>query len=313
MKETWLPFLDLYLHLLGEVDNHIGAVLNALASRPDVAANTVVLFTSDHGEYGASHGMRGKGGGAYEEAIRVPLIVRDLRGKLTRARSRERNGLTSSVDVAPLLLDIATGSSSWRSDSHYSHLAARHDVASMLGDPAAPGREYVLHATDETVTEFAIEPHEASAPLHVVALRTPQAKYATYSDFAPGAIEAVKPGRETELYDYRTQQGRMELRNQAGRSSLEAQLEAQLERAIRDELRAPLPKRLRSARKRGLSDYFKIAARAAGKAAQRRRERAERETEAPFGATEGIGASGAATASARRRADRGAPTLRTRR
>jgi arylsulfatase A-like enzyme len=78
LEETWLPFLDLYLKLLGEVDGHIGAVLNTLASRPDVAANTVVLFTSDHGEYGASHGMRGKGGGAYEEAIRVPLIVRDL-------------------------------------------------------------------------------------------------------------------------------------------------------------------------------------------------------------------------------------------
>jgi arylsulfatase A-like enzyme len=311
LEETWLPFLDLYLHLLGEVDNHIGAVLNTLASRPDVAANTVVLFTSDHGEYGASHGMRGKGGGAYEEAIRVPLIVRDLRDKLTRAPGQERSGLTSSVDVAPLLLDIATGSAAWRSDSHYSHLAARHDLAAMLGDPAAPGRDYVLHATDETVTEFAIEPYAASAPLHVVALRTPRAKFATYSDFVPGAIEAVKAGRETELYDYSTQQGRMELHNEAGRSPLEAQLEAQLKRAIRDELREPLPTRLKGARKRGLSDYFRTAARAASKATERRRERAEREMEAPFGAEGGIGASGEATASARRHAGRRASRRRT--
>lgn len=313
MQETWLPFLDLYLQLLGEVDNHIGAVLNTLSSRPDVAANTVVLFTSDHGEYGASHGMRGKGGGAYEEAIRVPLIVRDLRGKLIRAPSQERSGLTSSVDVAPLMLDVATGSPAWRNDSHYSHIAARHDLAAMLGDPTAPGRDYVLHATDETVTEFAIEPYEASAPLHVVALRTPQAKYATYSNFVPGAIEAVKEGRETELYDYSTQQGRMELRNEAGRSPLEPQLEAQLERVIRDELREPLPTRLKGARKRGLSDYFKTAARAAEKAAERRRERAERETEAPFGPEEGISESGEVTASARRHADRRASKRRTRR
>jgi arylsulfatase A-like enzyme len=315
MEETWLPFLDLYLQLLAEVDNHIGAVLNTLASRPDVAANTVVLFTSDHGEYGASHGMRGKGGGAYEEAIRVPLIVRDLRGKVTRAPSQERGGLTSSVDVAPLLLDIATGSPSWRSDDQYSHLAARHDLAAMLSDPSAPGRDYVLHATDETVTEFAIEPYEASAPLHVVALRTPQAKYATYSNFVPGAIDAVKEGRETELYDYSTQQGRMELRNEAGRSPLEPQLEAQLERAIRDELRAPLPKRLKGARKRGLADYFKTAARAAEKAMERRRERAERETEIPFGEEGDIGESGEsgeATASARRHAGRRASTRRIR-
>jgi arylsulfatase A-like enzyme len=38
--------------------------LDALASRPDVAANTVIVFSSDHGEYAASHGLRGKGAGA---------------------------------------------------------------------------------------------------------------------------------------------------------------------------------------------------------------------------------------------------------
>jgi arylsulfatase A-like enzyme len=313
MRETWLPFLDLYLQLLGEVDNHIGAVLNTLSSRPDVAANTVILFTSDHGEYGASHGMRGKGGGAYEEAIRVPLIVRDLREKLTKASTQERGGLTSSVDVAPLLLDIATGSSAWRGDGHYSHIAARHDIAAMLADPGAPGRDYVLHATDETVTEFALEPYEASAPLHVVALRTPTAKYATYSNFVPGSLDAVKQGRETELYDYSNQQGRMELRNEAGSSPLEPALEAQLERAIRDELREPLPVRLKGARKRGLNDYLRTAARAAEKAAERRRERAERETEAPFGPEEGVEGAGEATASARRHAGRRASKRRIRR
>jgi arylsulfatase A-like enzyme len=312
MKQTWLPFLDLYLQLLAEVDNHIGAVLNTLASRPDVAANTVILFTSDHGEYGASHGMRGKGGGAYEEAIRVPLIVNDLRGQITAAPETERTGLTSSVDVAPLLLDIATGSPAWRKDSHYAHVAARHDVASMLSDPAAPGREYVLHATDEAVTEFAIEPYAAEAPLHVVALRTPEAKYATYSNFVPGTIKALSEGRETELYDYSTPQGRMELRNDAGRSPLEGKLVAQLTRAVRDELREPLPKRLRVAHKRGLHNYFRTAGHAAAKAADRRRERAERESEAPFGEEEpGLATDGEPTVSARQRAGQKAPTPRT--
>ena len=94
-----------------------------------MAANTVVVFTSDHGEYGASHGLRGKGAGVYEEAIRVPLIVKDLRGQLNAAPAIARTGLTSSVDVAPLLLTIATGSNAWRKDSRYAHLAGRHDIA----------------------------------------------------------------------------------------------------------------------------------------------------------------------------------------
>jgi arylsulfatase A-like enzyme len=305
LEATWLPFMDLYLALLAEVDGHIGAVLNTLASRPDVAANTVVVFTSDHGEYGASHGMRGKGASAYEEAIRVPLIVRDLRGSgaITRVSAKQRTGLTSSVDVAPLLLDLATGERSWRADSHYSHIADRHDVLSMLSDPSAPGRDYVLHATDETVTEFAIEPYAADAPLHVVALRTPTAKYATYSNFTPRSIKEVAQGREAELYDYSTAAGRTELDNVAGRSPLEAKLSAQLHRAIADELRAPLPQRLYAAHKRGIADYFKTAAKSAAKATERRRERAEREAQEGF--EEGPFGQGApTTAGARRRARR---------
>ncbi len=308
VAESWLPFMNLYLKLLAEVDGHIGSVLTALASRPDVAQNTVIVFTSDHGEYGASHGMRGKGGGAYEEAIRVPLMVRDLREQLVSAPRVERTGLTSSVDVAPLLLDIATGSSSWRSDSHYSHLASRHDIASMLADPSAPGRPHVLHTTDEMVTEFAMEPHAAEAPLHVVALRTPKAKYAMYSDFAPGTIKFAGR-RESELYDYSSSAGRMELRNDAGSSPLEGKLAAELKRAIRDELRAPLPKRLHAARKRGLVDYFETAQRAVVKAAERRLRRAEAETEGPFG--EGvIGVGGSPPTSARRHASRRGSTRR---
>src|ERR1700678_2685364 len=96
-----------------EVARHTGRVLRALESRPEVAANTVILFTSDHGEYGASHGLRGKGAAAYEEGIRVPLLVKDPRRILTRAPARTRTQLTSSVDIAPLLLTIASGSSAW--------------------------------------------------------------------------------------------------------------------------------------------------------------------------------------------------------
>ena len=110
----WLEFLDLYIKLQREVDNHIGRVLRTLHSRPEVEANTVVVFTSDHGEYGASHGLRGKGASAYEEALRVPLIVKDPREQLTAAPAQTRTQLTSSVDVAPMLLTIASGSSAWR-------------------------------------------------------------------------------------------------------------------------------------------------------------------------------------------------------
>jgi arylsulfatase A-like enzyme len=275
---TWLDFLDLYVKIQLEVDRHIGEVMRTLESRPEVAANTVIVFTSDHGEYGASHGLRGKGASAYEEAIRVPLIVKDPRGLLTSEPTQLRTQLSSSVDLAPLLLTIATGSNDWRREPHYSHLAGRLDLAGILADPTAPGRSYVLHATDETVTEFAIEPYAADAPLHIVAIRTQQAKYATYSNWPETGIAPLSVGEEHELYDYTTQRGRLEVHNSAGHSPLQEQLHTQLAIAARDELRGPLPPRLVEAHARGFADYFSTARHAATTAAARRKRRSERES-----------------------------------
>jgi arylsulfatase A-like enzyme len=294
--EMWTGFLNLYLKLQLEVDRHIGRVLRALHSKPEVAANTVVLFTSDHGEYGASHGLRGKGAGAYEEAIRVPLIINDPRGVLTRSPERVRGQLTSSVDIAPLLLTVATGSGSWRHESHHAHLADRLDLQAILADPTAPGRPYVLHATDEIVTEYAVERYAANAPRHVVAMRTPAAKYATYSRWKDGGIARLSSGEERELYDYGTDGGLLELHNGASENHAEDELRSDLEQAIRQELRRPLPSYLTGAQARGFSDYYSVATRAAESATARRRRRLE-------------GDARAIEARAGERPDRGVPGL----
>ncbi len=272
----WLAFLDLYTKLQREVDRHIGHVLQTLESKPGVADNTVILFTSDHGEYGGSHGLRGKGAAAYEEATRVPLLVKDRRGKLTAATDQPRTQLTSSVDIAPLLLTIATGSNAWRQESHYSHIARRADLSAILADPGAPGRDYVLHATDETVTEFAVEEYAASAPLHVVSLRTQGAKYATYTHWPEEGIAPLTAGEEVELYDYGTPRGRLELHNVAGHSPLEKSLREQLHRAFAEELRRPLPAHLKAAHGRGFADYFATARRVTARLTEKRRLRSER-------------------------------------
>jgi arylsulfatase A-like enzyme len=278
-KRRFLEFVDLYMKIQLEVDRQIGDVLRTLESRPEVAANTVVVFTSDHGEYGASHGMRGKGASAYEECIRVPLIVKDPRGVLTSATEQERTQLTSSVDIAPLLLTIGSGSDEWRTEAHYSHLAKRADLAAILANPSAPGRDLVIHATDEIVTEFAIEPYAAYAPLHIVAIRTPKAKFATYSHWSANGFQPLTKGAEVELYDYSSQRGRLEVENTAGHNPIEPSLRAVYASAFSDELREPLPPRLTEAHARGFADYFSTARHSAKAAAARRKVRTERELE----------------------------------
>ncbi len=259
--QKWTDMMNTYLMLQSYVDAQVGSVLAALRGHPKVARNTVVVFTSDHGEYAGSHGMRGKGASAYEEAIRVPLYVHDPRGLLAKQTSVPRTGLTSSADFVPLLLSIASGSEDWRREPTLSHLAGRHDLAAMCQQPTAPGREWVLHATDEDVTEFASQPYAADAPRHVIALRTPQGKLGVYSNWAPGGIEIESAGQEVELYDYSTEAGRNEIENVAGSSPLEEPLMRTLqEQAIPDELRQPLPARLSKAQTEGLANYQAVEA-----------------------------------------------------
>ncbi|HUN79248.1 MAG TPA: sulfatase-like hydrolase/transferase [Solirubrobacteraceae bacterium] len=259
----WSGLMDTYLMLQGYVDQQIRAVLRTLLTQPEGRANTVVVFTSDHGEYGGSHGMRGKGASAYEEAIRVPLSVRDLRpaGRaITAATGVPRTQLTSSVDVVGLLLTLGTGSNAWRSEKRYEHLASRHDLAAICRHPGAPGRDWILHATDEDITEFATEPYASEAPRHVVAVRSRAGKLVVYSNWRAETTEQETAGQEYELYDYSEPGGRVETVNSAGaQSPLEEELWNILERdAVPRELQEPLPFALREAQQSGVSDYANV-------------------------------------------------------
>jgi arylsulfatase A-like enzyme len=256
---AWSGLMNTYLLVQSYVDHQVGRVLATLATHPRVRENTIVLFTSDHGEYGGSHGMRGKGASAYEEAIRVPLYVHDPRGVSTAATSTPRYQLTSSVDFSALLLTLAAGSGAWRRESSLAHLATRADLAAICANLQAPGRPWVLHATDEDVTEFASEAHAAQAPRHVIALRTQQGKLGLYSNWLDESIAIDSNGQEIECYDYSSAPGRAELDNVAGSSGLEEELRGTLvEQAIPNELRAPLPGYLHQAQRGGMSDYFNV-------------------------------------------------------
>ena len=64
-----------YWGMVSEVDRQIGRVLDALAGSP---RDTVILFTSDHGEMLGDHWTLGKFG-YFDQSFHVPLIVSDPR------------------------------------------------------------------------------------------------------------------------------------------------------------------------------------------------------------------------------------------
>jgi arylsulfatase A-like enzyme len=110
---AWLTFLNYYYWLQINVDYQVGQVMNALnGSESFNSSNTIVIFTSDHGDYSGSHYLPGKGWGLYDESINVPLYIR----MLNQTSSQRYPYACSSVDILPFLYDMALGNYSWRSN-----------------------------------------------------------------------------------------------------------------------------------------------------------------------------------------------------
>lgn len=86
--------------MVERIDRNVGKVLEALKDR-GLEENTVVLFTSDHGELLGDHGLWKKGPFFYEGLINVPLVV-----KGPGICTGRTDALCSSVDIAPTVCDL---------------------------------------------------------------------------------------------------------------------------------------------------------------------------------------------------------------
>jgi choline-sulfatase len=94
-----------YYQLQQNVNQQIQRVLDTLHAHPDMAANTIVIFTSDHGDLlGAHGGMHQKWHQAYEETTHVPFIVHN---PVLFAGRETVDALTSHADLLPTMLGLA--------------------------------------------------------------------------------------------------------------------------------------------------------------------------------------------------------------
>jgi arylsulfatase len=118
-------------------DDAVGIVLDELDSRPDVAANTMTVSTSDHGDLNAEHGLFSKFLGCYDPEVRVPLLVR-YPGKVPEGLVV--NDLVESVDIAATIVEAAGADP--MPDSNGRSLWPR-----IRGEHAQPHRRFVVSST----------------------------------------------------------------------------------------------------------------------------------------------------------------------
>jgi arylsulfatase A-like enzyme len=97
-------FMIRYYRLITEVDAAVGRLVDELKTQ-GVYDNTLILFVGDNGYFHGDRGLADKWY-PYEQALRVPLIVRDPRLP-NRERGAARDELALNIDLAPTVIAAA--------------------------------------------------------------------------------------------------------------------------------------------------------------------------------------------------------------
>ena len=152
------------LRIVKAVDEGLGRMLQALEKSGQLD-NTVVIFTSDEGYFFGEHGLSYERRLAYEESIRIPLLIRYPR--LAPAGSTP-DSVALGIDIAPTVLELAGVT-----PDHAMH--GRSLVPLLKGDAAGWRRSFLIeYFSDKTMPRISHMGYQA--------LRTGRWKYIHYKE-----------------------------------------------------------------------------------------------------------------------------------
>lgn len=103
-EREWRLHRWAYANLTGLVDSEIGLIMNALRDAK-LEENTLIIFTSDHGDQDGAHRAENKAF-LYEESVNVPFIISgmDMNGK---ARTNNTHMVSTGLDILATMCDAA--------------------------------------------------------------------------------------------------------------------------------------------------------------------------------------------------------------
>ncbi len=99
-EEKWQEYKKYFYAMVSNIDVNMGRILEALESE-NLMNNTLIIFTSDHGDYLGDHGLISKSSHCYNGVVEVPLIIQGPNiPKINRL-----NSLVELTDIMPTVLD----------------------------------------------------------------------------------------------------------------------------------------------------------------------------------------------------------------
>ena len=104
VRETVIPA---YMGLIKQCDDQLGVLLDHLEATGRMA-NTMIVLTSDHGDYLGDHWL-GEKDLFHEQSVKVPLIIYDPRPQADATRGTVCDALVEAIDLAPTFVETAGG------------------------------------------------------------------------------------------------------------------------------------------------------------------------------------------------------------
>lgn len=129
-----------YMGLVKQIDDHLGRLFEYMDAR-GLFDNTLIVFTSDHGDYLGDHWL-GEKDLFHDASAKIPLIVVDPRARADSSRGCKREEFVESVDLLPSFLEFAGGG------EYRERLEGRSLMPLLHSNEATDWREYTISEID---------------------------------------------------------------------------------------------------------------------------------------------------------------------
>jgi arylsulfatase A-like enzyme len=190
VREVVIPA---YMALVKQIDDHLGRLWGVLETQGRLE-DTMIVLTSDHGDYLGDHWL-GEKELFHEASARVPLLVYDPQAAADHTRGTQDTRLVEAIDLLPTFLDALGG------DLHPQRLEGRSLLPLLRpGSEPVAWRDAAFSELDYAFRParlaLGLAPHEARAFM----VCTAQWKYIFYEHFPPQLFDlSVDPDEFHDL------------------------------------------------------------------------------------------------------------------
>jgi arylsulfatase A-like enzyme len=189
--EVRLAVIPTYMGLVRQIDDHIGRLMQFLEATGRLA-DTMIVFTSDHGDYLGDHWL-GEKELFHEPSARIPLIVYDPDPAADGTRGRIDNRLVEAIDLLPTFVEALGG------DAEPHRLEGRSLLPLLRGGETKGWRDAVFSEADYAWRQARLTLGVGPAEARAFMLRDARWKYIHYEGFRPQLFDLE--GDPDELVD----------------------------------------------------------------------------------------------------------------